>query len=321
MTDSIEPTAAASSPGLPQASAERTTTAPPTTIASPRARASRSVVLVGAFILFECLVVVADDADEGVDGGADAYEVPENLEPGGGAEAVVEPRPSHEPDADVSGDFEPKGAGREGRLTELSSFEINGVRSLTRRAAFFKRRPRAGTLWSGRGARVLELRQHFPRGRHERLHVLERVRHREEGRLELGGREHEAALEHAVEELGVLGRVGLLGRREVGHFFRREEQREGGADTLDARLGARAADGARQLVLEPAAQALEGDEGALVEALERREAGRDGQGVPGQRARLVHGPERRDDVHDVGPAAINAHRKAAAHDLAEARHV
>src|SRR5436190_7990615 len=45
-----------------------------------------------------------------------------------------------------------------------------------------------------------ELVEDFAGGGGERLHVLHRVRERQEGGLELGGRQHEAALEHPVKE-------------------------------------------------------------------------------------------------------------------------
>ncbi|HSZ80894.1 MAG TPA: hypothetical protein VLA14_01360 [Polyangia bacterium] len=93
-----------------------------------------------ALVVFQRAVVVANDADEGVDRRADPDDVPEDLEPRGRVETVVEPRSSHEPDADVSGDLEPEGASRERGLLELFLFTINGVRSLTRQAAFIKRR-------------------------------------------------------------------------------------------------------------------------------------------------------------------------------------
>ena len=52
-------------------------------------------------------------------------------------------------------------------------------------------------------------------------------------------------------------------------------------------------------------------------ALERREARRHRDRIAGQRARLVHRPERREPVHDVAPPAEGADGHAAADDLAE----
>ena len=61
--------------------------------------------------------------------------------------------------------------------------------------------------------------------------------------------------------------------------------------------------------------------GLGVEQVERGQAGGGRQRVPGQRAGLVHGPERRQHAHDVGPAAERADRQAAADHLAEAGEV
>jgi hypothetical protein len=58
--------------------------------------------------------------------------------------------------------------------------------------------------------------------------------------------------------------------------------------------------------------------GALVE---RGGAGRDGQRVPAQGARLVHRPGRGEPAHDVGAAAERRCRQAAAHHLAEGEQV
>ena len=43
--------------------------------------------------------------------------------------------------------------------------------------------------------------------------------------------------------------------------------------------------------------------------------------MAGQRPGLVDGTDRRDEVHEVGPAAVGADRHAAADDLAERREV
>ena len=58
--------------------------------------------------------------------------------------------------------------------------------------------------------------------------------------------------------------------------------------------------------------------GAVVELVEHREARRGRERVPRQRARLVHGPERCEHVHDVGSPAERADGKTAADHLAEA---
>jgi hypothetical protein len=93
------------------------------------------------FVLISLLVSVvsADDADEGVDGGADTYDVAKDLKEEDPAEALARHGRDDEAEPKVQAELEPKGAGREGRLAKLSSFEINGVLPLTRRAAFFKR--------------------------------------------------------------------------------------------------------------------------------------------------------------------------------------
>jgi hypothetical protein len=65
--------------------------------------------------LFQVSVVVANDADESVDGGADSYDVAEIFEDGRRAEPVVEPRCELEPDADVGGELETERSGREDR--------------------------------------------------------------------------------------------------------------------------------------------------------------------------------------------------------------
>ena len=51
---------------------------------------------------------------------------------------------------------------------------------------------------------------------------------------------------------------------------------------------------------------------------QRREPGRDRDGVPGQRPGLVDGPGGREVAHDVGAAAERGGGQAAGHDLAEA---
>ena len=56
---------------------------------------------------------------------------------------------------------------------------------------------------------------------------------------------------------------------------------------------------------------------ALPDDLQRRETRRHCDRIARERAGLVHGPERRDLLHDVAPAAERAQRQAAADDLAE----
>jgi hypothetical protein len=116
------------------------------------------------FIFLLISVVDADDSDEGVDGGADPYDEAEDLEDE--SRAVALPRPGRDDEAEpkVRGELEPEGERPSGRQPNLLLFAINGVLPLSRQARLIK----GGPL----GARVLELRQHLPRGRHEGLHVL-----------------------------------------------------------------------------------------------------------------------------------------------------
>src|SRR5438105_1221337 len=93
ISDSATPTAAATRPRRPQPSAPATRAAPPATHARPRASASVSAVLglrAVIFVLYR-LVVVADDAHQRVDGGADADHGPDPLAPGRRAELAVQP--------------------------------------------------------------------------------------------------------------------------------------------------------------------------------------------------------------------------------------
>ena len=59
----------------------------------------------------------------------------------------------------------------------------------------------------------------------------------------------------------------------------------------------------------------------VVELGEHREPGRGRERVPRERARLVHGPERRELVHHVGAPADRGEREPAADHLAEDREV
>jgi hypothetical protein len=54
---------------------------------------------------------------------------------------------------------------------------------------------------------------------------------------------------------------------------------------------------------------------------QRRQPGGGRKRVPGERARLVHGSQRRHHGHDVAPAGVGGDRQPAADDLAEAREV
>ena len=59
----------------------------------------------------------------------------------------------------------------------------------------------------------------------------------------------------------------------------------------------------------------------VVELVEHGQAGRGGERVPAERARLVHGTVGREHRHHIGPAAEGGQRQAATDDLAEARQV
>ncbi len=120
-----------------------------------------------------------------------------------------------------------------------------------------------------------DFRQHFAGGGGEGVHLVERVRQRDEGGLELRRRQQESTFQHPVEELGVLGGVRLLGAGQVDHLFGGEEEREGGADPLHAGGDAGAADGTGEIVLQHPPDPLQRDVRVVVEALERGQAGRD----------------------------------------------
>ena len=59
----------------------------------------------------------------------------------------------------------------------------------------------------------------------------------------------------------------------------------------------------------------------VANAFQRFNAGDHGQGVAGKRARLVHGAQRGDHLHDLPLAAIGADGQAAADDLAQSRQI
>jgi hypothetical protein len=90
------------------------------------------------FIFLLVSVVDADDADEGVDGGADSYDEAEDLEDQG--RAVAPPRPWRDDEAEpkVRAELEPEGKGPSGSQPNLLLFAINGVLPLSRRAPLIK---------------------------------------------------------------------------------------------------------------------------------------------------------------------------------------
>jgi hypothetical protein len=111
--------------------------------------------LVG-FISLLISVVYADDADEGVDGGADSYDEAEDLEDERRAVAPPRPRRDDEAEPKVRAELEPEGKGPSRRQSNLLLFAINGVLPLSRRARLIKGEGRACGRqggWSARRAR------------------------------------------------------------------------------------------------------------------------------------------------------------------------
>ena len=186
----------------------------------------------------------------------------------------------------------------------------HGLRTHRHTAVFAVRRDVGGRV-VGVGRSVVGIRR--------RVDVGVRVRGRDEAGLECRRREVHAFIEHAVEELLEALDVALRGVG-VGVHLRRvgEEEAEHAAHVVGRERYARLA----RSVLEPANQSVgrrseAGVEARRLEALQRGEARDHGHRIARQRARLVHGPERRDVRHDVLAAAEHADRHAAADDLAE----
>ena len=97
-----------------------------------------------------------------------------------------------------------------------------------------------------------------------------------------------------------------------------DERERAGHLRGDARVGERLA----QSVLEPLRR-VRSELGVrvVVELGEHRETRRGRERVPGERARLVHGTERRELVHHVGAPADGREREPAADHLAEDREI
>src|SRR3954452_3143241 len=145
--------------------------------------------------------------------------------------------------------------------------------------------------------------------------VAQRRRH--ETRLERAGRQVDAAREHLVEERLERRRVLGAGRLVVDPLGVGEEDREHVArvgqavrDTggVEGRRGQRADRGGE--LVEPLVDRVVGEP-------ERGEAGRTGQRVTGECARLVDRAGGSEAGHDVAAAAEGGGRQAAAHHLAE----
>src|SRR5215210_1908074 len=138
------------------------------------------------------------------------------------------------------------------------------------------------------------------------------VRRRDEHRLELRGRDVDAALEQVAEESAEAPAVARGCLAVVTNRALAEEDCDHRADPLDAdTVGS-------QAFLDPGAGALElcVDLG-LAEAPQDDERGRRRERVPGERARLVDRAGRRELVHYVAATAEGGQRQAPADDLAE----
>ena len=136
------------------------------------------------------------------------------------------------------------------------------------------------------------------------------------------GRQVHAGVQHRVEEAGVGGASPAAARRRSSSTWpSREEDREQ-CPAACSRCGTPASLSAAPIA---ACTAADGGVEMLVHGVVRRaeggQAGRGGDRVPGQRAGLVHRPERAPEVHDVGPPAESADRQAAADHLAERQQV
>jgi 4-amino-4-deoxy-L-arabinose transferase len=131
------------------------------------------------------------------------------------------------------------------------------------------------------------------------------VGERDEGRLELRGREVDAPLEHGVEETGEALRVRFLRAGVVGDGARAEESRDHRPDAVDGHHGPGLARGPPQALLEPRAPRLERLVGpGLLEEVEERGPRRHRQRVPGEGAGLVDGAVGRHRGHDVRAPAV-----------------
>src|SRR6266571_3592718 len=147
-------------------------------------------------------------------------------------------------------------------------------------------------------------------------------RERDERGLELRGRQEHAALAHRVEVAGVARGVGPLRRRVVGDRAVAEKRGEHRADAVDRERDARLPGALSEPALEQGAACVERRvHVGPAELAEGRQASGDGERVPRQRPRLVHGAERSHLAHELPRAAVRADRQPAADDLAEAREV
>ncbi len=149
------------------------------------------------------------------------------------------------------------------------------------------------------------------------------VRGREEPRLELRGREVDAALEHRAVKAGEALGVGVALRIvPIPDRRAREEEPEHRPhpDGLrgDARLSGCVSESLEEALarsLDPVPHARLGERAQRLDPSSHRER------VPGERPGLIHGAGRCDELHDLAPAAVRADREPAADHLAECRQV
>ena len=129
------------------------------------------------------------------------------------------------------------------------------------------------------------------------------VRQAREERLVAARREVHAPIEQSVEELRVARVVGRSRAVVVVHRIRREEQRRRACTrAVTCAATPASANASRRPAARRSAVASSADVAVVVEECERGEPGGGRQRVPRQRARLVHGAERRELVHDGGRA-------------------
>jgi len=124
--------------------------------------------------------------------------------------------------------------------------------------------------------------------------------------------------EHGVEVPREQARVAPQGRCEIGHLAVGEEDGEHGAAAADGGGNALPVEKSLHPVAETARSPLEPAVVRVVlEHAERRQSRGHGQRVSGQGSRLIHGTRRREQRHDVRPAAEGPHGHPPADDFPE----
>mmetsp|Transcript_79148 Transcript_79148/g.171047 ORF Transcript_79148/g.171047 Transcript_79148/m.171047 type:complete len:549 (+) Transcript_79148:282-1928(+) len=154
------------------------------------------------------------------------------------------------------------------------------------------------------------------------LNVLLSVRQGHEAGLVLRGSKVDAPGQHRTVPPAELLSVAVSRVREASHRALAEEEAEHAADVAAADLMARRLASLQDAVDELVghlAQLLVG--ARLLQLLHRLDAGGHGEGVAAQGARLVHGPSRRNHLHDLLLATVGTHRQATTDDLAHGRDV